>query len=128
MINEVRIVFDAYLDEKWREKPAIHKYLKEHERKERVLEKTCEQIRLAELSNIGRRFDVFKYRTFVRQCADIFCNAAIKHAYEQALSYAEKQRLIHEADHIKRCEEAMIDLENEALSGKLVSTPGSVAQ
>lgn len=127
MRQEVQKEFDTFLIHTFKNE-SIRNYLINHERKERVIDRVCDQIEQCERAVFSIKFDAYKYRTVIYECAKLFSDTALKHAEEKALSYAEKQRRIHEADHIKRCEEFMVDMDKEAKSIKLVSTPGSVCQ
>lgn len=105
----------------------LRNYLLRHERKPICITRICEQIRIAELSNIRKRFDIWRYRQVVEACARMFADAALKHAEEQALSHAERMRRVDEASAMDNIKAEFDEMEKEVLSGKLVSRPGAVA-
>ena len=125
---EVAQVFDSWLSAKFHGKPDVAKYLLRHERRPMVIQKVCEQIRIAELSNIRRRFNTARYRQIIEACAGMFASAAVKYAEEQAVSRAEMIRRMDEASRLENLKAEFQELENETLSTKLVSRPGDVAR
>lgn len=120
-INVERI-FDEFLDETLGQKVEILKYVKEHERKSLVITNLCEQIIRCEMGIVI--FNADKYRYVIRTVAKMFAQLTIQHHEDNNLSELEKIRRAHKADHLKRAEEAMIDLEKEALSTNLTSFGG----
>jgi hypothetical protein len=105
----------------------IRNYLLRHERKANCIARICEQIRIAELSNIRQRFDVWRYRQVVEACAKMFADAALRFAEEQAISNAERARRIDEASAMDNIKAEFDEMEKEVLSGKLISRPGATA-
>lgn len=125
---EVSQIFDSWISSKFGAKPDIARYLLRHERRPMVIQRVCEQIRIAELSNIRKRFDTSRYRMVIEACAGMFCNAAINYAEQQAMSRAEMIRRMDEASRFENLTAEFQELENETLSTKLVSRPGDVAR
>jgi hypothetical protein len=96
---EIKKYFDSYLISTFKSE-SIRNYLLNHERKQRCIDRVCEQIRMAELGQLKQRMDIWRWRTLVEACAKIFANAALQHAEESALTQAEKMRRIDEATRI----------------------------
>lgn len=127
MNQEVEAIFDHYLKQIFISKPDVARYLLKHERRSLVIENCCEQIRIAEISNIRQNFDISKYHLVISECAKLFAQTALKHAEEQEVSRLERQRRIDEANRIKAIEEEFEADQKEFESTKLISRPGSVA-
>lgn len=125
---EVAAIFNAFITRTFAPKPLIAKALLEHERKIGCIQRTCEQIRKGELSNIGRKMDVSRFKQMIEGCASIFCDLALKHMHEQALSSAERHRLTKEAGRLDDIRDELQELSDEATSRLLVSRPGAVAR
>ncbi len=128
MEEQVRYIFNEWIKRKFCMMPAVVSALLNHERKERCIQRTCEQIRKGELCNIGRRMNLNSVAAMVEACAAMFCENAIKHFEEQALSAAERHRRETEADRMTQIEAEFDEMNNEAASGRLVSRPGDVAR
>jgi hypothetical protein len=129
MREQVAAVFDGYINRKLGAMPDVCRFLLNHERKGTCIDRTVEQIRKAEgACNIGGRFDTERFRLLIETAAAMFCNLALTHAGEAALSHAERVRRIADADKMKRAEEAVADLEREATTSRLTSLPGGVCQ
>lgn len=103
------IFFHEFIAEKFRHKPDIYNFLIRHERKQKCLEGICEQIKLAELSNIGQRMDMKRLQILSRAGARMFCDAALKHAEESTLSQSERSRRISEHKDINEIKSDLID-------------------
>lgn len=127
MIFEVQQVFDGYLREKFAAKPDILRFLLQHERKPLCMENLCTQIRIAELSNIGKRFNQRRYHFVICEIAKLFASAALEQVEQKLLSHAEVQRRIDEANIYETAQQCISELEKEARDTRLVSRPGSVA-
>lgn len=125
---EVTLLFDAFIRRVFETKPLIRDALLRHERKVRCVQATCDQIRRGELSNIGRRLNTDRIRSLVEGCASIFCDAALRHMEEQALSSAERQRRTTEAGYLDQLKDEFREMSEEATSTRLVSRPGDVAR
>jgi len=123
---EVARCFDSFLVSTFKAE-SIRNYLLNHERKQVCIGKVCEQIRIAELSNLKGRFDLWRWRQVIEACAGIFANAALNHAEEKALTQAERTRRLDEACRMDNLKAEFDALAEEALSTKLVSRPGAVA-
>ena len=120
---EVTKLFDSWIAAKFAGQEAVRSFLLRHERKRLCVDCLCEQIRIAELSRIGKVFNAFRYKYLINQCAQMFCTFALKHAEDDALSRAEKQRRQDEANHFQQLEAEMAEMTDEALSTKIVSRP-----
>lgn len=121
MIDDVERRFDQWLD-KLIKNQDVRQAVKAHERKSLVVENTCEQIKMAEMSNIGKRFNVDKYNLLIGEVAKMFANAALEQKEQAAWSVARKNRHLTEQRKYEAAAEALQDLENE----KEYSTPGGV--
>jgi hypothetical protein len=127
MISDIEKIFDLKLDDTFGKKPDVLNYLKNHERKNIVLENLSEQIKGCERANYSINFDVKKYHYTIDEIALFFARNALRYAEEQAVSRIERQRRIDEANKIEDAKEMMQELEDEALTTKIVSRPGAVA-
>ena len=127
MLTTITLEFNAALTRIFGEKPEVLSYLLNHERKNICIERLCEQAFIAERKMRGQ-FTTSGMLKIVDAGARIFAKAALDTAEVQAMSHAEKMRQRVEADHIKDCEAAMVDLEKEALDKRLHSFPGQVAR
>lgn len=128
MIKEVEIVFNSYLRQMFSHKPEVLNFLLNHERRPKIINICCDQIMIAEKSNIAKMFDISKYRLLIGECAKLFCTAALRHAEEKALSRAEMVRRIDEANRIKNLTEEFEADQKEFGSTKIISYQGSVAK
>lgn len=124
MIIQITAEFDSWLQSKFQGKPDIQRFLLNHERKHLCIQEVLQEIRKAELSNIGGRFEVTRYKLLIHTCAQMFANVAINHKHQQLLSSAERQRRIDEDGKYDRAAEILAEAEKEALSDKIVSLPG----
>lgn len=98
---EIKQYFDSYLVSTFKSEN-IRNYLLNHERKQRCIDRVCEQIRMAELGQLKQRMNIWRWRTLVEACAKIFAEAALKHAEEAAISHAEMIRRIDKATEMER--------------------------
>lgn len=129
MIAQVEPIFDGYVRRLFEPKPHIAAALLAHERKAVCVERVCDQIRRAETScNIGRKMNVERFRIMIEAAAKMFCENALRHLEERALSQAERTRREDEARQEKQLEAEFDEMQAEATSGKLVSHPGAVAR
>lgn len=110
---EITIAFNAWIAQRFAEKQEICNFLINHERKGKCIEKLCEQIRIAELSNIRKVFDQRRYKQLIEAVAQMFCAAALEQASQEAMSAAERQRRMSEANHLKECETMLHEIERE---------------
>ena len=111
-LNSVRIEFDTSIDDIFKNKPDIIRFVKGHERKELVLQNLCEQILRCE--NFCVMFDVSKYKSVIKAVVKMFSENALKYAEEKLISTAEITRRTRESDRIKDAENMMLILEKEA--------------
>ena len=94
-----------------------------------VIQRVCEQIRIAELSNRTRKkFDAYRFRQLVEACSKMFCEAAIKYAEQKAISRAEMIRRMDEASRFETMQAEFAEMEKEIESSKLISRPGEVCR
>jgi hypothetical protein len=110
-LANVKTKFDLRLEEKFKTKPDVLKFLKNHERKNIVLNRLCEEIVKCERFCVT--FNVNKYLMVINSVADMFASNALNYIEQQMLSDAEKNRLIKKADAIKEAENVMMILEKE---------------
>lgn len=125
---DVRQIFNAWIKARFGARPDVFSYLSNHERRDKCIAALCQQIRIAELSSIKQRFDAQRYRYVIDEVAKMFCSMALRQAEEAAISRAERNRRIVEADRYTQLEEELGEMRQEALSTKLVSRPGDIAR
>ena len=118
MRDRIQTIFDNWIIDNLPNRDVAN-YLVNHERKDLCLDEVVTQIKLAELSNIGSVFNARKHKLLIEESARMFCTLAVKHKEEAMLSEIDKKQRIFESDSIKRAEEAMVDLEKEALDDKI---------
>lgn len=122
LVNEI---FDGFIKSKFAEKPNIMNFLLTYERKPECIKKLCEQIRLTELSNFGRKFDAQHFRYVVTEMARLFCETVLEYQEQQIMSHAERQRRIDENNRLDNLEEEWEADQKEFLDDKkVVSYPG----
>jgi len=127
MQAEVTKQFDKELTELFEDQPNVLSHLIYHERKPKVIESLCSQIKLCEREAYSLKFDKFKYRYVIKELAKYWASNAMRYAEEQAISRIEKQRRIDEANRIDEAQGLMDEMETEALSTSVTSRPGGVA-
>lgn len=115
--------FERYISDTFMGKPDILAFFANHERKQLCIDGLCEEVRKAELSNIGRMMDLDRVKFFAHSGAEMFCQLALTSAEEQAVSAAEYQRRLDVNLVYERAEEAITDLENEAKDERIKSYP-----
>lgn len=123
---EVLQVFNSFIIRTFRSYN-IRQFLLNHERKPVVIERICDQIRRAEMSNIGGRFEIRRFTQLIEAAAQMFVDAALKNAEEKAISHAEMVRRMDEGARIENIAQEFASLQLEAESTAIVSRPGSVA-
>ena len=123
---QVTEVFNSFIIHTFKSH-VIRDFLLTHERKPVVIEKICEQVRKAEMSNIGRKFEIRRFTQLIEAASRMFADAALKNAEEKALSHAEMVRRMDESIRMENIEAEFESLQLEAESPVLVSRPGSVA-
>lgn len=126
-METVEIQFDAYLKRKLETKPNVLSFLLNHERRAVAIERTKEQIHIAEHSNFGKKFNAKHVKEMIETCAAAFANAALNYKEQQLLSELEKSRLVNEATKIERYEAEFEEDQKELINGKITSRPGGVA-
>ncbi len=104
-----RAFFHSFIKEKFGAKPNVYTYLVNHERKDKCIDEITAQIRMAEISNIRHRLDLGRIQLMAEAGARMFCSAAIQHAEERALSGAERQRRIDNANRLTSLADELID-------------------
>lgn len=114
MFSQIRDEFDAYITKNIKNLE-VRSFLVQHERKNVCIEKLCEQIRIAELSNIGRDFNLEKWRLCIHSVARMFAQACLRHQEEKILSDAEIARRLSESRKLEHAEEMITELEDDAL-------------
>jgi len=124
MRHEVVKIFDFWIIHKFKNE-SIRNYLIDHERKNICIDALCAEIMKCEKLIF---FNTDKYKTVIEATARMFCDVALKWAYDHNLSQAEKARLQQKEDIYKLASEAMTELEEEVTTTKLVSRPGEVAR
>lgn len=124
MRDIIEKTFNGYIDTTFKGK-AIHPFLSRHERKSMCIDGLVEEVRKAELSNIGRRMDLTRLKLFATEGAKLFCNMALTKAEQDAMSQIAKQARIDEANKYERAAEILEDLEGEALDKRIKSFGGS---
>jgi len=100
MLVGVEKIFDEHIRFRFLSKPDVAQYLINHERKPLVLNNLCEQVKLAENSNIGVRFNGPQFKQIVKAGADLFAKAALDYLEENLITQAEKARRISEASEL----------------------------
>jgi len=113
LTRQIEIVFNSFILQLFKDKPEILRFLLNHERKQQVLVHVCQQISIAENSNIRTRFDAAKHNFLIFECVKMFCNAALMHAEQGLLSHAERSRLIDKANRIVNLEEQFTEEQKE---------------
>jgi hypothetical protein len=93
--------------------PEILKFLLTHERRDLCIRNICREISKA--NGLALRVSLTNYDKLIRDLARFFAKTAIQHIEEQLLSHGEKVRRVSAADHLKRAEEMLVDLEKEAM-------------
>ena len=111
MIFDVKLKFDGFIKETFKDKPEVLNALLKHERKELCVNNLCEQILKAENGNV--QFDLSKYNLMIKTVTDLFAHACLKNWEFKALSRNEIKRLETEANDMKNTEDFLIDLEKE---------------
>lgn len=124
MIADVTRIFDDYLISTLGANPSVCNFILHHERKQGCIERLCEQIKGGEAALGYRAMATKQYRVMIRGVAKMFAEACLKHAEEQALSKAELERIVREAQKVERAQEIMQELEDEATDERIVSLPG----
>lgn len=110
MISEVKKEFDRFIEETFKEKHEIKKFLLRHERKDSCISNLCAELGKAEKSIV---FNVTKWRYAIREVAKMFCAQAIEHKTQQLLSSAEKLRRESEANKLNEAKEMAMDMFKE---------------
>ena len=113
--------FDALIRETFK-REEIRRFLLNHERKPVAIQNLCTQIRIAELSNIRKKFDLEQYNFVIKEVMKMFAQAALNHKEQMMLSHSEKARLTHEAHHLERCQDIIDQAAKEG--EKMQSFPG----
>jgi hypothetical protein len=101
----------------------IRRFLWNHERKPKVIDNLCEQIKICEKRDYSIKFDAKKYAKVIHETAKMFCEAALEKAKQDQLTQAERQRRIDEADKINQIEQEFEAEQAEAMSDKIISYP-----
>jgi len=120
--NNVKVIFDKFLEETLAPKPEILKFVLNHERKDLVLNNLCDQILRAERYNFN--FNAEKYRFIIRSMAKTFATVCLEHHRQQALSSLEKIRIRNESENIQRAQEIMDTIERESPEAQIKSFGG----
>lgn len=130
ILENIPARFDDVIKKTFATLPEVRQFLLNHERKNLAIEKTKEQIKIAELSNFGKKFEARHVLECIEMCAKCFCNAALNHKKEQVLSAAEYQRRVDEAEKLKNTEEEYLDDQKELKASEklIVFRPGSVGK
>lgn len=128
MLAEVTIEFDKELKSLFKAKPAVLSHLLNHERRPIVLESLCDQIKLCERQDFSIKFDAVKYQYVIKEIAKYWATNALRYAEEQAVSRIERQRRIDEGNKLNEAQGLMDEMEAEALSPKVSSYAGGVAE
>lgn len=115
MIADVSQRFNDHISKVFVSKPEVRNFLLNHERKANCIANLCEQIRIAELSNIRHTFNVLKYSRVIESVVEMFCSACLKHKEEELLSRAERQKRLDEANTLEYAKELIQDLEDDAI-------------
>ena len=123
MKRQITKVFDEYISQIFFSNENVKNMLTNHERKESCIVNICEQIKIAEMSNIRGSFNTKKYRILIHEVAKMFCSAVLKMEETKALSQIEKQRRIDESTRINQIEEEFDEMQKEAEDDKIISYP-----
>jgi hypothetical protein len=123
MLDRIRKEFDKAVKKKLRKKPEVRDYVLKHCGKERCIEKIAEQVKIAELSNIGGAFDVAKYREIIKAGADLFVYVSLEILEQAHRTQAERRRIEDENNRIAEIEAEQVELKAEIESDKIVSYP-----
>lgn len=120
--NNVKVIFDKFLEETFLTKPEILKFVLNHERKDIVINNLCDQIIRLERYNIN--FNAEKYRFIIRSMAKTFATVCLEHHRQQSLSSLEKIRIRNESENIQRAQEIMDTIERESPEAQIKSFGG----
>lgn len=88
LIRVIESTFDNYVDKTFAKKPTIHKYFKNHERKNVMFRNLADQIDSEELKT--HPFTKDQVTTLAVEFSKQFCNIALNHARQQALTDLQK--------------------------------------
>lgn len=94
--RDVEKLFNTFIESTFREKPEVKNFLHKHERKQIVIDNTCEQIRQAELK-FATKMDSKRVTSIVNECAKMFCKAALAHIEEKQISEIKRKQMEQEA-------------------------------
>lgn len=108
MRSDIVKVFDAHIDEVFKTKPDVAKFVKNYERKGICIDRLCEQIEMIERRTFQITFDMNAYKKTIQDVATMFAKSVVRYAEEQNLSSIEKIRRETEANKDKQVQE-MID-------------------
>lgn len=114
--TDLETIFDKAIEDKFQYRMEIIRFLKTHERKQFVIEKIKEQIKLVEWTN-PRLMTGPKRQKFIQDMAIMFAQAALEHKRQSLLTQGERNLMIREADKIKRAEDMVEQLEKESQEG-----------
>lgn len=123
MRESIERIFDSYINKKLADKHDVKRFIHNHCGKARCIDKIYEQVRLAEMSNIGGIFDAEKYRLVIQTGADLFVWVALSIVEQAELTQAERRRREDEANYIAEIEAEQDELRAEIESEKIVSYP-----
>lgn len=123
MKEMIAVHFDNWINDKFKDLPAIKKYLTTHERRQKLLDNIASEVIKIELSNVGKRFDAEKFKMVIESIAHLFATKAIEHYEQSIMSHAEKQRRISEAGRMEDIEAEFDEMQKEVTDQKVVSYP-----
>jgi hypothetical protein len=95
--------FNAFIEKTFKPKESVKNFLLKHERKELCINNLVTALKTLELTKpqlLGKD----EVKQISEDFARMFCKAALDYAEEKALSEAERQRRISEAERIKNLE------------------------
>lgn len=111
MLNQiVRVIFKERIQEVFKEKNEIQKFLISHERFDLVCNNLIDEIR--EMESRGLKLDVHKLRTIISGVCDVFMKAALEQKKQQMMSDNEKRALDAKNSRMNDVREMLAELNN----------------
>ena len=98
--------FDDEVDRLFKSKPDIHSFIKNHERRPKLMENLKSQVFETQLKN-PKLLSQATLKAIGKEFAKTFSTLCIRYAEQQALSEAEKRRRIHEEHHFNEIQEEL---------------------
>ena len=109
LLFEITQEFDRQLKDIFESKPVIYNWLKNHERKNVVLNRVCNEVLIYE-KKFHARLKLSQRNAIIKEAVKLFAGCAIEHKEQQLMTEGQKAVIQKRESEMKELEEGVVEV------------------